>query len=142
MSSFFTTYSLLPSYHPLYHFYYPSYLPLLTSHRLFYRLIPWLMDTYQIDEFDRKHITTIIRKNIEQHKDVKDLDTLSVLIFKGEHSFQEAAMLWKTRYPSFYLLSPLIIHTMNIHSHTIPYCTTQTPSSFYFVFYVICYMFF
>jgi hypothetical protein len=22
-----------------------------------------------------------------------------VLIFKGEHSFQEAAMLWKTRYP-------------------------------------------
>eukprot|EP00026_Physarum_polycephalum_P018489 Phypoly_transcript_20096.p1 GENE.Phypoly_transcript_20096~~Phypoly_transcript_20096.p1 ORF type:complete len:208 (+),score=40.00 Phypoly_transcript_20096:44-625(+) len=61
------------------------------------RLLPWLIDTYQIDEFDRKHLMRIMRKNIEQHKDVKDLDTLSVLIFKGEHSFQEAAMLWKTR---------------------------------------------
>jgi len=50
-----------------------------------------------LDEYDKKHLMTIMRKNIEQHKDVRDLDTLSVLIFKGEHSFQEAAMLWKTR---------------------------------------------
>jgi hypothetical protein len=42
-----------------------------------FRLLPWLIDTYQIDEFDKKYLTSIMRKNIEQHKDVKDLDTLS-----------------------------------------------------------------
>lgn len=40
------------------------------------RLLPWLMDTYQIDEFDKKYLMHIMRKNIESHKDVTDLDTL------------------------------------------------------------------
>lgn len=69
-----------------------------------------MIDTYQIDEYDKKYIASVIRRNVEHHKDVKDLETLSVLVFKGEHSFQEAAMLWKTRYPIF----KFIIMDLNI----------------------------
>lgn len=72
----------------------------LTLYRRSIRLIPWLVDTYQLDDISKPQMMKIMRGNIERHKDVKDVDTLSVLIFKGEHSFQEAAMLWKTRYPS------------------------------------------
>ena len=70
----------------------------LTLYRRGMRLIPWMIDTYQLDEVSKPQMRAIMRKNIERHRDVSDLDTLSVLLFKGEHSFQEAAMLWKTRY--------------------------------------------
>lgn len=96
----------------------------LTLYRRSIRLIPWLVDTYQLDDISKPQMMKIMRGNIERHKDVKDVDTLSVLIFKGEHSFQEAAMLWKTRYPSIIFI--FIVLSINFFKYFTNYCNYIT----------------
>jgi len=67
------------------------------SRRLYYqslKCIPWLIDSFKL-EYSPRHMTKVIRGHFTKYSKLKDLNSIDVMIFKGQNELQEALNVWK-----------------------------------------------
>jgi len=70
------------------------------------KLAPTIIRSYQL-HFTLKDVRKKFRSEFERFKDVKDPLLVDMLVFKGEHELEEAAMFWKTRPHALRYFTPI-----------------------------------